>query len=267
MGGQMLKHENTSSAGSSEGSFKGVVDGSAEGSLILRVKDVSVHYGMVQALRGVSFDLPKGKIVTLVGANGAGKTTMLRAISGLVRVSGGSIEHRGHIISNRQPHEIVRRRICQSPEGRGIFLNLSVEENLDLGAWAAPDKLAYKINLERGFEMFPRLKERRRQNAGTLSGGEQQMLAIARALMGQPEVLLLDEPSLGLAPQIIEKIFEIVEQINRDGMTILLVEQNALQALGIAHHGVVLETGRVVLQGPSRELLASDEVRKAYLGE
>ena len=236
-------------------------------SSILRIKNASVHYGMVQAIHGVSFDVPKGKIVTLVGANGAGKTTMLRAISGLVRVSGGAIEHRGAVISNMQPHEIVRRRICQSPEGRGIFLNLSVEENLDLGAWAAPDKSAYKTNLERGFEMFPRLKERRRQNAGTLSGGEQQMLAIARALMGQPEILLLDEPSLGLAPQIIEKIFEIIQQINRDGMTVLLVEQNALQALEIADHGIVLETGRVVLQGPSRQLLASDEIRKAYLGE
>ena len=259
----MLNHENTSSSDAAGSKSEGSVDGS----LVLRIKDVSVHYGMVQALHNVSFDVPRGKIVTLVGANGAGKTTMLRAISGLVRVSQGAIEHRGEVISTSQPHEIVRRRICQSPEGRGIFLNLSVEENLDLGAWAAPDKLSYKINLERGFEMFPRLKERRRQNAGTLSGGEQQMLAIARALMGQPEVLLLDEPSLGLAPQIIEKIFEIVQQINRDGMTILLVEQNALQALGIAHHGVVLETGRVVLQGPSRELLASDEVRKAYLGE
>jgi len=259
----MLNHENTSSSDAAGAKLEGSVDGS----LVLRIKDVSVHYGMVQALHNVSFDVPRGKIVTLVGANGAGKTTMLRAISGLVRVSHGVIAHRGEVISTSQPHEIVRRRICQSPEGRGIFLNLSVEENLDLGAWAAPDKLSYKINLERGFEMFPRLKERRRQNAGTLSGGEQQMLAIARALMGQPEVLLLDEPSLGLAPQIIEKIFEIVQQINRDGMTILLVEQNALQALGIAHHGVVLETGRVVLQGPSRELLASDEVRKAYLGE
>ncbi len=236
-------------------------------SVVLSVKDASVHYGMVQALRGVSFDVPKGKIVTLVGANGAGKTTMLRAISGLVKVSRGAIQHHGVAISSMQPHEIVRRRICQSPEGRGIFLNLTVEENLDLGAWAAPDKSAYKVNLERGFDMFPRLKERRRQNAGTLSGGEQHMLAIARALMGQPELLLLDEPSLGLAPQIIEKIFEIVQRINREGMTILLVEQNALQALQIAHHGVVLETGSVVLQGPTRELLASDEVRKADLGE
>ncbi len=241
--------------------------GSAAESVVLSIKDASVHYGMVQALHGVSFDVPRGKIVTLVGANGAGKTTMLRAISGLVKVTRGSIEHRGTVISNIQPHEIVRRRICQSPEGRGIFLNLTVEENLDLGAWAAPDKSAYKANLELGFDMFPRLKERRRQNAGTLSGGEQQMLAIARALMGQPEILLLDEPSLGLAPQIIEKIFEIIQQINRGGMTILLVEQNALQALKIADHGVVLETGRIALQGPSKDLLASDEVRKAYLGE
>ncbi|MEY4631405.1 MAG: hypothetical protein RIQ81_1525 [Pseudomonadota bacterium] len=234
---------------------------------VLEVQGASVHYGMVQALHDVSFVVPKGKIVTLVGANGAGKTTMLRAISGLVKVSKGAIRHHQEVISNMAPHEIVRRRICQSPEGRGIFLNLTVEENLDLGAWSARDRAAYKANLERGFEMFPRLKERRRQNAGTLSGGEQQMLAIARALMAQPEILLLDEPSLGLAPQIIEKIFSIVQQINREGVTVLLVEQNALQALEIADFGIVLETGRVVLQGVARDLLASDEVRKAYLGE
>jgi branched-chain amino acid transport system ATP-binding protein len=234
---------------------------------VLEIQGASVHYGMVQALHDVSFSVPKGKIVTLVGANGAGKTTMLRAISGLVKVSKGMIRHHDAVISNMAPHDIVRRRICQSPEGRGIFLNLTVEENLDLGAWSARDRAAYKANLDRGFEMFPRLKERRRQNAGTLSGGEQQMLAIARALMAQPEILLLDEPSLGLAPQIIEKIFSIVQQINREGVTVLLVEQNALQALEIADYGVVLETGHVVLQGAAKDLLASDEVRKAYLGE
>ncbi len=234
---------------------------------MLEFKNVSVHYGAIEAIHDVSFQVRQGEIVTLIGANGAGKTTTLRAASGLVKVSRGSIEFRGKTISNLPPHEIVRNRIYQAPEGRGIFLNLSVEENLDLGAWAAPNKSTLKADLENAFELFPRLKERRKQNAGTLSGGEQQMLAIARALMGHPELLLLDEPSLGLAPQIIERIFEIVQKINQQGKTVLLVEQNALQALQIAHQGVVLETGKVLTQKSARELLASDEVRKAYLGE
>ncbi|MBC7690182.1 MAG: ABC transporter ATP-binding protein [Methylotenera sp.] len=239
----------------------------ATGEVLLSFKDVGVHYGAIEAIKGVTFDVRKGEIVTLIGANGAGKTTTLRAVSGLVKVSKGSVTYKGETISNLDAHLIVRKRICQAPEGRGIFLNLSVEENLDLGAWAAPDKSTLKADLEHSFELFPRLKERRKQNAGTLSGGEQQMLAIARALMGHPELLLLDEPSLGLAPQIIERIFEIIQKINQEGKTVLLVEQNALQALQIAHQGVVLETGKVVTQGPARQLLASDEVRKAYLGE
>jgi branched-chain amino acid transport system ATP-binding protein len=234
--------------------------------VLLRLEKLNVHYGPIHALHDISFDVPKGKIVTLIGANGAGKTSTLRAISGLVRASAGEITLRGKTISNLPAHEIVTHRVCHAPEGRGIFPNLTVEENLDLGAWAAPDQKAYAKNLEHGFTLFPRLKERRKQMAGTLSGGEQQMLAIARALMGQPEVLLLDEPSLGLAPQIIEKIFETIQQINRDGVTILLVEQNALQALQIAHFGVVLETGHIALQGTAKDLIASDEVRKAYLG-
>lgn len=234
---------------------------------LLQFENVNVHYGAIQALHGVSFQVRKGEILTLVGSNGAGKTTTLRAISGLVKPSAGRILHQGTMISGMPAHQIVRRRISQAPEGRGIFLNLSVEENLDLGAWAAPDKKTLQADLEHAFSLFPRLKERRKQNAGTLSGGEQQMLAIARALMAHPEMLLLDEPSLGLAPQIIEKIFEIIQQINRDGMTVLLVEQNALQALTIAHQGLVLETGKVALAGPARDLLKSDEVRKAYLGE
>lgn len=233
----------------------------------LSLKGVNVHYGMVHALHDVSFNVPAGQIVTLIGANGAGKTSTLRAISGLARVSKGQILHRGQSITNRPAHEIVRHRICQAPEGRGIFLNLTVEENLDLGAWAAPNKGDFVNNLNRSFELFPRLKERRKQNAGTLSGGEQQMLAIGRALMGQPEMLLLDEPSLGLAPQIIEKIFETIIMINKTGTTILLVEQNALQALQVAHFGIVMETGKILMQGPAHELAASDEVRKAYLGE
>jgi branched-chain amino acid transport system ATP-binding protein len=235
--------------------------------VVLELKNVCVKYGAIEAVRGIDFTVKKGQIVSLIGSNGAGKTTTLRAISGLVKPSMGEILHHGEKISGMAPHLIVRRRISQSPEGRGIFLNLSVEENLDLGAWAAPDKSTLAVDLERAFTLFPRLKERRKQNAGTLSGGEQQMLAIGRALMSHPEILLLDEPSLGLAPQVIEKIFEIILEINQAGTTVVLVEQNALQALEISHHGVVLETGRVKLQGPSSELLRSDEVRKAYLGE
>jgi branched-chain amino acid transport system ATP-binding protein len=235
--------------------------------VVLKFEDVTVHYGAIRAIEGISFDVRKGEIVTLIGANGAGKTTTLRAVSGLVKPSKGRVTYKGEVISNLPAHLIVRKRICQAPEGRGIFLNLSVEENLDLGAWTAPDKQTYQKDLEHVFELFPRLKERRSQNAGTLSGGEQQMLAIGRALMAHPDVLLLDEPSLGLAPQIIEKIFEIIQKINREGKTVLLVEQNALQALSIAHQGIVLETGRIATQGAAKDLLASDEVRKAYLGE
>lgn len=239
----------------------------ANNDVVLKFENVSVHYGAIQAIKDVSFEVRRGEIVTLIGANGAGKTTTLRAVSGLVKVSHGRVSYQGETISNLAAHLIVRKKIAQAPEGRGIFLNLSVEENLDLGAWTAPDKATYQRDLEHAFELFPRLKERRRQNAGTLSGGEQQMLAIARALMCHPDVVLLDEPSLGLAPQIIERIFEIIQKINREGKTVLLVEQNALQALQIAHQGVVLETGKVVMKGPAKELLTSDEVRKAYLGE
>ncbi|MCM2278294.1 MAG: ABC transporter ATP-binding protein [Oligoflexia bacterium] len=243
------------------------VMGSGQAEVLLSLKEVSVHYGAIHALKNVSFDVHRGEIVTLIGANGAGKTTTLRAISGLTRISGGSILHAGEPISGLPAHRIVRRRICQAPEGRGIFLNLSVEENLDLGAWSSPAPEDLDQDLAEVYELFPRLKERRKQSAGTLSGGEQQMLAIGRALMSRPELLLLDEPSLGLAPQIIERIFEIIQKINRDGKTVLLVEQNALQALQIAHQGIVLETGGIKLSGRAAELLASDEVRKAYLGE
>ena len=234
---------------------------------LLQFDNVSVNYGAVEAITGVSFNVMKGQIVTLIGANGAGKTTTLRAISGLVRPSKGRIIHEGQDLIALKPHEIVKRRIAQAPEGRGIFLNLTVEENLDLGAWSSPFPEKLQEDLENAFTLFPRLKERRKQSAGTLSGGEQQMLAIGRALMAHPELLLLDEPSLGLAPQIIERIFEIIQQINQAGKTVLLVEQNALKALEIAHEGIVLETGKVVLRGPSKDLLNSDEVRKAYLGE
>jgi branched-chain amino acid transport system ATP-binding protein len=233
---------------------------------VLVLENVSVNYGVIQAIKGVSFSVNQGEIVALIGANGAGKSTTLRAISGLSK-SSGKISLHGESILNLPADIIVKKGISQCPEGRGIFLNLSVEENLDLGAWTQKDKTYLKEDLENAFELFPRLKERRKQNAGTLSGGEQQMLTIARALMARPEILLLDEPSLGLAPQIIERIFDIVVKINQQGKTVLMVEQNALQALEISHRGVVLETGNVVLQGSSQELLNSDQVRKAYLGE
>lgn len=233
---------------------------------LLKFESVSVSYGAIEAIRDVSFEVERGKIVTLIGCNGAGKTTTLRTLSGLLKPKKGRILHMGQVISDLPGHEITRRRIAHAPEGRGIFLNLTVEENLDLGAWTSPDRSTYDDDIEHVFSLFPRLKERRKQSAGTLSGGELQMLAIGRALMGRPELLLLDEPSLGLAPQVIEKIFEIILSINREGKTVLLVEQNALQALEIAHYGIVLETGQVALQGPAEKLLESDEVRKAYLG-
>jgi branched-chain amino acid transport system ATP-binding protein len=231
-----------------------------------RVRDLSVHYGAIQGVCDLDFSVKRGEVLCLIGSNGAGKSTTLRAISGLVKPSKGSIIYRGESITGLEPHEIVRRKLCQVPEGRGIFLNLTVEENLDLGAWIMKDRSSFNDDLAHVFGLFPRLKERRKQYAGTLSGGELQMLAIGRALMAHPDFLLLDEPSLGLAPQVIEKIFEIILQINKDGKTILLVEQNALQALQVAHHGLVLESGRIVLQGPAKELLVSDEVRRSYLG-
>ncbi|PIT98840.1 MAG: ABC transporter ATP-binding protein [Bdellovibrionales bacterium CG10_big_fil_rev_8_21_14_0_10_45_34] len=235
-------------------------------STVLSVKSVSVNYGAIEAVRNISFDVKRGEILTLIGANGAGKTTILRAISGLVPLKQGTIEYNNEVISGVPAYKLASKGISHAPEGRGIFLNLSVEENLDLGAWSCKDKSTYAADLEHGFSLFPRLKERRKQNAGTLSGGEQQMLAIARALMAQPKCLLLDEPSLGLAPQIIEKIFEIIVKINQEGMTVVLVEQNALQALGIAHTGLVLETGNIVLSGKASDLARSEKVREAYLG-
>ncbi len=235
--------------------------------IVLELDQVSVSYDSVQAIQGMSFEVHSGEILTLLGANGAGKTTTLKAISGLLKVPSGRILYQGEVISNLAPHKIVRKKICQVPEGRGIFLPLTVAENLDLGAWTAPNPETLEEDLSRVFKLFPRLAERRHQNAGTLSGGEQQMLAIGRALMAHPSLLLLDEPSLGLAPQMIEKIFEIIQEINRDGVTIVLVEQNALQALDIAHQGVVLETGKIVLRGTAQELLQSDQVQRAYLGQ
>jgi len=236
-------------------------------SALLELRDLNVHYGAIHALRGISFQVGEGEIVTLIGANGAGKTTTLRAVSGLLRASGGSIEYRGEKTAGLKPHKLVERGLSHAPEGRGIFPNLTLRENLQLGAFLRRDTDGIAKDMERGFTLFPILKEREKQMAGTLSGGEQQMLAIARALMAKPKLLLLDEPSLGLAPQVTETIFRIIEEINHQGVTILLVEQNAHLALGIAHHGHVLETGQVVQSGTGQELLRSPEVRKAYLGE
>ena len=233
---------------------------------ILATEKLNVRYGTVNAVRDLTFEIARGSILTLIGANGAGKSSVLRAISGLVRPASGRVLHLGTDISRLAPHRIVGRRISHSPEGRGIFLNLSVEENLDLGAWAAPRGSRFEEDLEQSYALFPRLKERRSQNAGTLSGGEQQILAIARALMAHPELLLLDEPSLGLAPQMIETICEIIQKVNRQGTSILLVEQNAYKALQIADEAVVLEGGRAAQCGPAAQLLKSDEIRKAYLG-
>lgn len=234
---------------------------------MLELRDVHVQYGGINALRGVSLKVAAGKIVTLIGANGAGKSTTLRAISGLKPPSSGSIWFEGKEITKLQPHKIVGCGICHSPEGRGVFPDLSVEDNLEMGAFLRKDRAGIASDLERCWKLFPRLKERRKQSAGTLSGGEQQMLAISRALMGKPKLLLLDEPSLGLAPQIVDTIFEIISEINATGTTILLVEQNAARALDVSHYGYVLETGQITLEDEAKRLLESDEVRRAYLGE
>ncbi len=234
---------------------------------LLSLRDLVVHYGVIRALSGISLEVPKGQIVALIGANGAGKSTTLRAISGLVRPTSGSVDFQGASLAGLPSHEIVARGVAQAPEGRGIFLNLSVKENLELGAYLRRDRAAIAADRERAYSLFPILKERRDQVSGTLSGGEQQMLAVARALMSRPTLLLLDEPSLGLAPQVVDRIFQVIQEINEAGVSLLLVEQNANMALQVAHHAYVLETGSIVMQGSGRELLESPEVRKAYLGE
>jgi branched-chain amino acid transport system ATP-binding protein len=234
---------------------------------LLSIRDLVVHYGVIRALSGISLEVPEGKIVALIGANGAGKSTTLRAISGLVRPTSGAVEFRGRSIAGLASHEIVAKGVAQAPEGRGIFLNLTVRENLDLGAYLRRDRAAVDADRERAYALFPILKERGGQVSGTLSGGEQQMLAVARALMIRPTLLLLDEPSLGLAPQFVDRIFQVIQEINEAGVSLLLVEQNANMALQVSHHAYVLETGAIVMQGSGRELLESPEVRKAYLGE
>jgi branched-chain amino acid transport system ATP-binding protein len=233
---------------------------------MLEVRDLDVSYGAIRALRGVSLSVERGQIVTLIGANGAGKSTTLRALSGLVAPTRGTITLEGRSLVGRRAHEIVRLGLSHAPEGRGIFPNLTVRDNLELGAYTRSDRAGIASDLERQLARFPRLAERITQVAGTLSGGEQQMLAVARALMARPRLLLLDEPSLGLAPQIVQTIFGIIREINAEGMTILLVEQNARMALSIAHHGYVLETGQIKMSDAADKLAASDEVRKAYLG-
>jgi branched-chain amino acid transport system ATP-binding protein len=233
---------------------------------MLEVKDLNVHYGAIHALHGIDISVEQGQIVTLIGCNGAGKSTTLRTISGLIRPSGGQVLFEGKPISGMPAHQIVRLGVAQSPEGRGIFANLTVEENLDMGAFARSDKAQIAKDREHALDLFPRVRERLKQNAGTLSGGEQQMLAMARALMARPRLLLLDEPSLGLAPQIVQTIFKIIREINKEGTTILLVEQNAHMALEVAHHGYVLEVGKIAMNDSAKNLAKSDEVRKAYLG-
>lgn len=233
---------------------------------LLTVTDLSVSYGSIQALRGISLRVEAGEIVTLIGGNGAGKSTTLRTISGLLSPRSGTIEFDGQIIQGQPPHRIAQSGLIHVPEGRGIFANLTVEENLQLGAYFRHDKAAIRADRERALTLFPRVRERLQQQAGTLSGGEQQMLAIARALLARPKLLMLDEPSLGLAPQIVQTIFQVIREINQEGTTILLVEQNASMALQVAHRAYVLEVGCIQMEGDAKSLAASDDVRKAYLG-
>jgi branched-chain amino acid transport system ATP-binding protein len=234
---------------------------------LLELEKLSVHYGPIQALHGISMRVEEGQIVTLLGANGAGKSTTLRAISGLLKPTSGHIRYRGESIAGIAPHKLVHMGICHVPEGRGIFPEQTVEENLWLGAYTRRDHAAVRQDLEHVYTLFPRIQERLRQRAGTLSGGEQQMLAIGRALLARPKLLLLDEPSLGLAPQIVQTIFRIIRAINEEGTTILLVEQNAHMALKAAHQGYVLETGQIVMADSAQALAGSDDVRRAYLGQ
>ncbi len=235
--------------------------------MLLEVSNLHVAYGAIRALQGISFHIDRGEIVTLIGANGAGKSTTLRTISGLLRPAEGDIRFKGQSITRTPAERIVKMGICQVPEGRQIFARLTVRENLEMGAYTRRDKREIAESMERVFASFPRLKERINQRGGTLSGGEQQMLSMGRGLMSKPDLLLLDEPSMGLAPILVEEIFNIIQRINAQGTSILLVEQNAAMALSVAHRGYVLETGRIVLEGTARELLENPQVQAAYLGE
>lgn len=235
---------------------------------MLEISNLHVKYGAIEALKGISISVKSGQIVTMIGANGAGKSTLLRAISGLIRVASGSVLFEGTEIANMAPHKVVKAGISHAPEGRMIFANLTVRENLEMGAYPRSNKSEIASDLERVFVLFPRLKERYKQSGGTLSGGEQQMLAIGRGLMARPKMLLLDEPSLGIGPILVKAIFATIVEINKElGMTILLVEQNAHLALKIAHYGYVLETGHIILEGAAADIAKNEQVRKAYLGE
>jgi branched-chain amino acid transport system ATP-binding protein len=242
-------------------------NGRGDGNVVLRVDDIEVFYGSIQALKGISIEVREKEIVTLIGANGAGKSTTLRSINGLNHPRRGRILFQGRDITTMAPHEIVKRGISQSPEGRKLFPRMSVVENLEMGAFQRNDRPGMREDMDRVFSLFPRLAERKSQKAGTMSGGEQQMLAIGRALMARPKLLMLDEPSMGLAPIFVEKIFEIVREINEQGIPILLVEQNALMALDTADRGYVLETGTIALADDAKRLRENEQVRKTYLGE
>lgn len=234
---------------------------------LLSVKNINVYYGSIHAIKDVSFHVDEGEIVTLIGANGAGKTTTMHAISGLLKLASGEITYDGNLISKMEAHKIVRLGLAQVPEGRRVFSGLTVQQNLSMGAYTRHDgKDAIQSDYDMVFDLLPRLKERRNQPAGTLSGGEQQMLAVGRALMSRPKVMMMDEPSLGLAPIVVREIFRIIEEVNKKGVTILLIEQNANMALKTADMGYVLETGRITLSGPGQELLTNESVKAAYLG-
>ena len=233
---------------------------------MLKIDNLEVAYGNIKAIKGISLEVNQGEIVTLIGSNGAGKSTTLRAISGILKPRSGSITFNGERIDGLEGHDVVAKGICQSPEGRRIFPKMSVDENLDLGAFLRNDKAGIAADRERVLDLFPKLRERIDQKAGTMSGGEQQMLAVGRALMGSPKLLLLDEPSMGLAPVLVDMIFETIEKINKQGTTILLVEQNALAALNVADRAYVLESGSIKMSGKAADLISNDEVTKAYLG-
>ena len=233
---------------------------------MLKVTDLTVHYGAIQALRGISFDVNEGEIITLIGSNGAGKTTTLHSVSNIIKKTSGKVEFLGNDITNVSPDAIVKTGLIQVPEGRRVFANMSVKENLEMGAYTRKDKAGIKADMEKVYELFPRLKERIKQLSGTLSGGEQQMLAMGRALMSSPKLLLLDEPSRGLAPILVDEIFSIIQEINKTGTTILLVEQNAFKALSIADRAYILETGTIIKGGKASELINDDAVKSAYLG-
>ena len=233
---------------------------------MLKVTDLTVHYGAIQALRGISFDVNQGEIITLIGSNGAGKTTTLHSVSNIIKKTSGKVEFENQDITNVSPDAIVKTGLIQVPEGRRVFANMSVKENLEMGAYTRKDKAGIKADMEKVYELFPRLKERIKQLSGTLSGGEQQMLAMGRALMSKPKLLLLDEPSMGLAPILVDEIFSIIQEINKTGTTILLVEQNAFKALSIADRAYILETGTVIKSGKASDLINDEAVKSAYLG-